>query len=231
MKKRLLYVSHFLFILGILIITLVAYFVLQSIRETVYQYRFDQQYEFRSLEEEGEVYPIQVFHGVKLNTFADGEGKEGKKVGNIIFEIKDETEAKLKGVNIGSDLKGMSDLKEVIQYKVMVEKETGQESFIVAMRTSSPLQVIRSAPIKYRTYNINENGVIKESNFTADTKSKMETQWIRGLKDEKSGYYSSLPYQENGVFTLIFLLFFGVILGIGGFWLRRSRNYGKDQAA
>lgn len=118
------------------------------------------------------MYPVQVFHGVKLNTFVEGEREEG----NIIFEIKDEVEAELKGFTIGSDPKGMSDFNDAIQYKLMVEKETGKESFIVAMRTSPPSEVISSTPIKYRTYNINENGVIKEGNFTADTKLKMETQ-------------------------------------------------------
>lgn len=231
-KKRLLYLSHFLFILGFIAMTLVAYFLIQSIKESFYQNRFEDQYEYISLEEDGDVYPIQVFHGVKLNTFIEGEGESGQMDGEIIFEIKDEPEAELKGFTIGSDPKGMSEFADAIQYKKLVEKETGKESFIVAMRTSHPTDVITSNPIRYRTYSINENGVVKESNFTTDTKSKLETQWIRGLTDEKMGYYSNLPYQKGGMVTLIFLLLFGVVSGIGGVWLRRGvLSAERNQAA
>ena len=218
-KKRFRYISYILFIAGVLSIALVAYFLVQSLRETFYQNRFDKQYDFISLEEDGDVYPIQVFHGVKLNTFVE---EEGKKKGHIIFEIKDEKEAELKGFDVTSDAKGMNEFSEAIQYKEMVEKETGKESFIVAIRLSPPTEKINSNPINYRTYSINENGVIKESNFTTKTKSKLETQWIRGLAGERVGYYSNLPYQKGGAVTLISLLLFGVSSGLGGIWLRRG---------
>lgn len=218
-KKRFRYISHILIIAGVLSITLVAYFLIQSLRETLYQYRFDKQYDFISLKEDGDVYPVQVFHGVKLNTFVE---EEGEKKGNIIFEIKDEPEAELEGFDVTSDPEGMNDFTDSIQYKEMVEKETGRESFIVAMRLSPPTEKINSNPINYRTYSINENGVIKVSNFTTKTKSKLETQWIRGLTGEKVGYYSNLPYQKGGAVTLIFLFLFGVASGLGGIWLRRG---------
>jgi hypothetical protein len=228
-RKRFRYISYILFITGFLSVTLVTYFLFQSLRETIYQNGFEKQYGFISLVEDGDVYPIQVFHGVKLNTFVEGEGE---KEGSIIFEIKDEPEAKLKGFTIGSDPKGMSDFNDAIQYKVMVEKETGKESFIVAMRTSPPPGENRSNPTTYRTYSINENGVVKESNFTTDTKSKLETQWIRGISGEKSGYYTNLPYQKGGTVTLIFLFLFGVVSGMAGVWLRKSNLIaGRNQAA
>ncbi|UXH43323.1 hypothetical protein N5C46_16725 [Rossellomorea vietnamensis] len=211
MKKRLLYVSHFIFIVGLLILTLAAYFVLQSIRETFYQSRFDQQYEFRSLEEDGEVYPVQVFHGVKVNTFL--EEKDGPDRA-IILEVKDEPEAKMKGFKVESDAEEMSAFTDAIQYKVMVDKKTGKESFIMALRLTPESK-------QFRTYHVNENGVIKVSNFGVNRKSKMETQWIRGLSGEKYGYYTNLPYQKGSTLSLIALTLIGISCVIGGRGLRR----------
>jgi hypothetical protein len=228
-KKRFLYLSHFLLIVGLLVIILVAYFLIQSIRETFYQNRFENQYDFISLEEEGVVDPVQVFHGVKVNTFLQDEGK---KSGNIIFEVKDEPEAKLKGFTVHSDQEGMSAFDEAIQYKVMVENETGNESFIVSLRMTPKSEKLSSSPIKYRTYSINENGVISESNFELDSKSKLQTQWIRGLSGEEYGYYTNLPYQKGGAISLLFLTLLGILFIMGGRWLRRRALLtGKDKAA
>ncbi len=193
--------------------TLVAYFLVQSIRESFYQNRFENQYEFISLEEDGVVDPVQVFHGVKVNTFVE------KESGNILFEVKDEPLAELKGFKIPADPEGMGDFAEAIQYQKVVENE--KEFFIVAMQTTPNAEVLNAKPIKYRTYHINENGVVKESNFTIDTKSKLETQWIRGLLGEKHGYYTNLPYQKGGGISLVFLAFLGGIFFLGGVWLRR----------
>lgn len=220
-KKRLLYVSSFLFMAGIFVLTLVAYFLIQSIRESFYQNSFEKQYEFISLEEDGDVYPVQVFHGVKVNTFLQEEEETGKKSGKIIFEVKDEPEAELKGFNSLSEPQGMSAFANAIQYKKMVEYETGKKSFIIAMRMTPRSENLNTAPIKYRTYSINENGVIRESNFTTGTKSKMETQWIRGLSGEKRGYYTNLPYQKGGTLSLISLNLVGILFLIGGVRFRR----------
>lgn len=231
-KKRFRYLSGLLFVIGLLVFMLVAYFLIQSVRETFYQSRFESKYEFISLEEDGEVDPVQVFHGVKVNTFVQDEEDSDKKTGNIIFEVKDEPEAKLKGFKVNSDPKGMSAFTDAIQYKVMVEKETGKESFIVAMKTSPQSEMINSKPAKYRTYSINENGIIKKNNFTLNTKSKMETQWIRGLSGKKYGYYTNLPYQKGGGLTLIATAILGIFLVSGGLWFRRkAKMIERDQAA
>lgn len=121
-----------------------------------------------------------------MNTFLEGEPSE-----RIILEVKDDPEAEMKDYVVDPDAKGMSAFANAIQYKVMVNKETGKESFIVALRLTPESQ-------NYRTYNINENGVMKVSNFTIDHKSKMETQWINGLSEHKYGYYTNLPYQREG---------------------------------
>ncbi|BCB05826.1 hypothetical protein KH172YL63_39590 [Bacillus sp. KH172YL63] len=193
-----------------------AYFVIQSIRESFYQRAFDQQYEFKSLEEDGEVYPVQVFHGVKMNTFLEGEPSE-----RIILEVKDDPEAEMKDYVVDPDAKGMSAFANAIQYKVMVNKETGKESFIVALRLTPESQ-------NYRTYNINENGVMKVSNFTIDHKSKMETQWINGLSEHKYGYYTNLPYQKGGTLSLTMLSLIGGLFILGGIGVRRSALGGRE---
>ena len=164
-KKRFLYISGICFAIGFLAFALVAYFLVQSVRETFYQNAFDNRYQFISLAKEGVIDPVQVFHGVKLNTFLENQGGTGKKKGNIVFEVKDEKAAALKGMNLHSDGKGMEVFSEGIQYKVMVDNETGKESFIIAMKTTSE----QASTNKYRTYQINENGVIKKSNFTLST--------------------------------------------------------------
>ncbi|MGG1630884.1 hypothetical protein [Rossellomorea sp. NRS-1567] len=231
-KKRFLYLSNFLFVLGLLAIILVAYFLIQSIRETFYQNRFENQYEFISLEEEGVVDPVQVFHGVKVNTFLQDEEDSGKKSGNIIIEVKDEPEAKLKGFTVQSGQEGMSAFDDAIQYKIMVENETGNESFIVSMRMTPKSEKLSSNPIKYRTYSINENGVISESNFDLGSKSNLQTQWIRGLSGEKYGYYTNLPYQKGGAISLLFLTLLGILFIMSGIWLRRRALLtGKDKVA
>ncbi|CAN7193245.1 hypothetical protein [Rossellomorea sp. LjRoot5] len=230
-KKRMLYASYFLFITGFVAMTLVAYFFIQSIRESFYQNRFEDQYESISLEEDGDVYPVQVFHGVKVSTFLEEEDS-GKKSGTILFEVKDEPEAELKGFKVQSDPQGMSAYKEAIQYKVVEEKETKKESFIIAMRLTPEAGNLKGKPVKYRTYRVNENGVIKKRTFTLDTKSKLDTQWIRRLSGEKHGYYTDLPYQKGGTLSLIALTLMGCLFIIGAMWLRRRvLPIERDQAA
>ncbi|MGG1630846.1 hypothetical protein [Rossellomorea sp. NRS-1567] len=230
-NNRYLYLSHFLFILGLLLITLVAYFLIQSIRETFYQNRFEKQYDFISLVEDGEIDPVQVFHGVKVNTFLQGEEESDKQSGNIIFEVKDETEVRFKGGKVHSTQKGMSAFVDVIQYKVMVEKGKGSKSFIIVMRMTPMSEKLSSTPIKYRTYSINENGVISKSDFTTDTKSKLETQWIKGLFGENHGYYTNLPYQKGGTISLLFLTLIGILSMIGGVWFRRRGLFADGEKA
>jgi hypothetical protein len=226
-KKRFWYISGLCLAIGFIAIVLVAYFVIQSVRETFYQNAFDDRYEFVSLEEEGEIDPVQVFHGVKLNTFLKGEGETGKEKENVVFEVKDEPVAILKGMNLHSDGKGMGVFVDGIQYKLMVDNETGKESFIIAMKISSE----QASSNKFRTYRINENGVIKKSNFTLDTKSKMETQWIRELSGETHGYYTDLPHQQGGAVSLLFLSLLGILFILGGVWVRVKRAKGTGPLA
>jgi hypothetical protein len=219
-KKRYISISYLFFLTGFIVMSIVAYFLIQTMRESLYQDRFDNQYEFISLKEENVIDPVQVFHGVKLNTFHK-EDESNKGSGTIIFEIKDEIEAELKEVNLDSDHEGMSAFHEAILYKKMKETNTGKESFIIAMQLPPETEKLESSSGKFRTYMINENGVIKESQFSVNTKSKQETQWIRGLSGETYGYYTDLPYQKGGYTSLIFLGVFGIIMIIGGIWTRR----------
>ncbi|MGD6849151.1 hypothetical protein [Rossellomorea aquimaris] len=215
-KKRLVYASGLLSFIGLLLFSIVLYFLVQSVRETFYQNKFEREYDYLSLTEDGVVDPVQVFHGVKLNTFLEEDEASGKKSGDIIFEVKDEPEAKLKGFQVDSGQEGMRAFGDAIQYKMMVEKETGKESFIIAFKKTPD-----SSPAKYKTYNINENGVISTSEFTLRTKNKLETQWIRGLSGETHGYYTDLPYQKGGTVSLVSLAFLGILSLIGAVWLRR----------
>ncbi|WP_201716723.1 hypothetical protein [Rossellomorea arthrocnemi] len=214
--KRLIYASGLLSIIGLILLSIVLYFLVQSVRETFYQNTFEKDYEYSSLKEDGVVDPVQVFHGVKLNTFLEEDEESGKKSGNILFEVKDEPEAKLKGFHVDSGREGMGAFDEAIQYKVMVEKETGKESFIIALKKTPD-----SEPAKYKTFSINENGVIKASEFTLGTKDELETQWIKGLSDETHGYYTDLPYQKGGTISLVTLTFLGILSLTGARWLRR----------
>ncbi|MBW3110240.1 hypothetical protein KYJ26_00080 [Bacillus sp. MCCB 382] len=216
-KKRFQYMSIIFIIAGVLSITLVAYFLIQTIRESFYQSHFDKRYEFISLEEDGIIDPVQVFHGVKLNTFMEDLKENSQKKPDLIFEVKDEQVVALKGRELHSKEEGMSVFADMIQYKTMVDNQTGKESFIVAMQMNSP----GSAPAKYRTYSINENGVIKKSDFTLKTKSKMETQWIRGLSGESHGYYTNLPHQKGSTMSLIFLTIIGIALILVGLWIKK----------
>ncbi|MBN8193847.1 hypothetical protein JI667_16985 [Bacillus sp. NTK074B] len=214
--KRLIYASALLSIVGLLMFSIVLYFLVQSVRETFYQNKYENDYEYRSLKKDGVVDSVQVFHGVKLNTFLEEDEESGKKSGNILFEVKDEPEATLKGFQVDSGREDMGAFDEAIQYKVMVEKETGRESFIVTLKKSP-----NSEHAKYKTFSINENGVIKTSEFTPATKNKLETQWIKGLSDETHGYYTDLPYQKGGWVSLIALAFLGILSMIGAMWFRR----------
>ncbi len=226
-KKRFMYISGLFLGIGFLALTLVVYFVIQSVRETFYQNAFDDRYEFISLEENGETDPVQVFHGVKLNTFLEDEEEAGKKKGNVIFEVKDEPEVTLKGRKLHLEQKGMDVFSDEIQYKALVDNETGEESFIIAIKMTSE----GAATTKYRTYSINENGVIKKSNFTLNTKSKLETQWIKGLSGGAYGYYTNLPHQQGGVVSLLFLSLLGILFILGGLWIRAKRAKGTGPLA
>ncbi|PFA66806.1 hypothetical protein CN378_12980 [Bacillus sp. AFS015802] len=231
-KKRFQYISILSIAAGVLSITLVAYFFIQTIRESFYQSHFDKRYEFISLEEDGIIDPVQVFHGVKLNTFEENLKENSRKKPDVIFEVKDEQVVALKGRELHSKGEGMRVFADMIQYKTMVDNQTGKESFIIAMQLNSPNEIQGSAPAKYRTYSINENGVIKKSDFTLKTKSKMETQWIRGLSGESYGYYTNLPHQKGSTTSMIFLSVIGIALLLAGIWIRKwKRNNDKGTDA
>jgi hypothetical protein len=73
--------------------------------------------------------------------------------------------------------------------------------------------------------------VIKQSNFTLGTKSKIETQWIKGLSGESHGYYTNLPHQQGGAVALLFLSLLGILFILGGLWIRAKRAKGTGPMA
>ncbi|PFG04399.1 hypothetical protein [Bacillus sp. es.034] len=214
-QKLWLRISGSFFIIGIVIMSIVAYFLIQTLRESFYQNAFEKNYKYISLEEDGIVDTVQVFHGVKINTFVQKE----EKPSTIILELNDEEEAKLKGHKVNPDIEGMQAYSAAVSYKRMKNKESGKEQFIVGLQTSP---VKEDSEATYRTYSINENGIVKESDFTTQTKSKLETQWIRGISEETHGYYTDLPYQDGAKGSLLFLSLMGVLLIISGFWVSKS---------
>ncbi|MCA0151573.1 hypothetical protein LCD52_22975 [Rossellomorea vietnamensis] len=217
-------ISIFLMVIGTIIIILIAYFLIQCLRERFYQNAFDERYQEITLKENGIIDQVQVFHGVKLHTYVTEEDKPQK----VIFEIKDEVKNELEGYEINSDGEGMEFYSEAIQYKQVKDKKTGKEQFIVSVRKSPGGE---SSPASFRTYTINENGVIKVSDFTMDTKSKLGTQWIRGISDETHGYYTNLPYQDGAIGSILFLSLIGLLLVASGLWLRRHDfKKGEDAA-
>ncbi|NMH67656.1 hypothetical protein HF072_02485 [Bacillus sp. RO3] len=225
-QKIWLKISGAIFIVGIVLMMIAAYFLIQSIRESFYQSSFEKRYEFTSLQEDGSVDTVQVFHGVKINTYVEEESDPP----TIILEINDEEEAELKGYEINvDDEEGMKAFSGGIQYKLVTDTTSGKEEFIVSLLTSPANESESSAT--YRTYTINENGIVKKSDFTTESKSKLETQWIRGISKDTHGYYTDLPYQDGGTSSLWFLSFMGLLFMTGGFWLGRTLLINKSGAA
>jgi hypothetical protein len=214
-QKLWLKISISFLLLGTIIMSIVAYFLIQSIREVFYQRAFEKQYDYVSLEEEGSIDAVQVFHGVKINTYVESENNA-----SIVLEINDEVEAKIKGLKVDPEEEGMQPFSNVIQYKSVTDIQSGKEQFIVSLQTTPANQ--RDGNIKYRTYTINENGIVKKSNFTASTKSKLETQWIRGIPEVTQGYYTNVPYQDGSVGAILFLTLIGLASIAGGVLLRRA---------
>jgi hypothetical protein len=214
-QKLWLKISISFLLLGIIIMSIVAYFLIQTIREGFYQRAFEKQYDYVSLEEEGSINAVQVFHGVKINTYVESESNS-----SIVLEINDEVEANLKGLKGDPEEEGMQPFSNVIQYKSVTDNQTGKEEFIVSLQTTPVNQ--QDGNIKYRTYTINENGIVKKSDFTTDTKSKLETQWIRGIPDVTQGYYTNVPYQDGSVGAILFLTLIGLASIAGGVLLRRA---------
>lgn len=214
-QKLWLKISGSFIILGIIIMSIVAYFLVQSIRESFYQRAFEKQYDYVSLEEEGSIDAVQVFHGVKINTYIEGESNPA-----IILEINDEVEAKIKGLKVDPEEEGMQPFSNVIQYKSVTDNQSGKEEFIVSLQVAPVNQ--KDGIIKYRTYTINENGIVKKSSFTSDTKSKLETQWIRGISDETKGFYTNILYQDGSVGAILFLMFIGIGSIACGFLMRKA---------
>lgn len=214
-QKLWLKISASFLLLGIIIMSIVAYFLIQSIREVFYQRAFEKQYDYVSLEEEGSIDAVQVFHGVKINTYVESESNA-----SIVLEINDEVEAKIKGLKVDPEEEGMQPFSNVIQYKSVTDNQSGKEQFIVSLQTTRANQ--RDGNIKYRTYTINENGIVKKSDFTEDTKSKLETQWIRGISDETKGHYTNILYQDGSVGAILFLMFIGIASIAGGVLMRKA---------
>ncbi|TYS85232.1 hypothetical protein [Rossellomorea aquimaris] len=214
-QKLWLKISISFLLLGTIIMSIVAYFLIQSIREVFYQRAFEKQYDYVSLEEEGSIDAVQVFHGVKINTYVESESNA-----SIVLEINDEVEAKIKGLKVDPEEEGMQPFSNVIQYKSVTDIQSGKEQFIVSLQTTPANK--RDGNIKYRAYTINENGIVKKSNFTASTKSKLETQWIRGIPEVTQGYYTNVPYQDGSVGAILFLTLIGLASIAGGVLLRRA---------
>ena len=200
--------------------SIVAYFLIQSIRETFYQKAFEKKYDFISLEDDGIVDTVQVFHGVKVSTFIQSEDNPS----TIMLEINDEEEAKLKGHKVTADIEGMQPYSDTVIYRIVKNIETGKERFIVSVYTNPDKE-------RYTTYSINENGIVKKNDFTNETKSKLETQWIRGISGDTHGYYTDLPYQDGATASLLFLSLVGILLITSGFWIGKSIIVKQKEAA
>ncbi|UKS65018.1 hypothetical protein [Rossellomorea marisflavi] len=212
-------ISVLLLAAGAVLLTIVLYFTVQSVRELVYQNGIEKSYSFQSPED---TEMVQVFHGVKVQTYRDGP--------EVLLELQEEERAKVKvpGVETG-EKSDMKVFKGIVQYKVMKEKETGEEWFIAALRLTPG--VVEEGDQKFQTFRINENGVVKKSTFPSGENSKLETQWIRGLTEDKIGYHTSLPYQDHPVLTLISTAFAGLISLYVGLRLRKREKPKKYEAA
>ncbi|MCA1060877.1 hypothetical protein LCL96_18335 [Rossellomorea aquimaris] len=215
-KKISLGISVLLTLTGIVILFIGAYFLIQSLREYHYQSSFEKKYEFIPIKND---HHVQVFHGVKINTFLKEENRNNLN-STIILEIKDEIEAEIKASPVDTDTDSMKAYSDVIQYKHMVNRETNEETFIIAMQTTPAGKRVDTK--QYRTYSINENGVITKSEFTIGHQSKAETQWIRGISKQKHGYYTDLPYQDGAWTSLLLLIGFGLLSLFSGIKLGQN---------
>jgi hypothetical protein len=212
-------ISVLLLAAGAVLLTIVLYFTVQSVRELVYQNGIEKRYSFQSPED---TETVQIFHGVKVQTYWDGP--------EVLLELQEEERAKVKAPGAQTDEKSdMKAFKGIVQYKVMKEKETGEEWFIASLRETPGLMNERDQ--KFQTFRINENGVVKKSDFSTGSNSKLETQWIRGLTEDKIGYHTSLLYQDHPVLTLISTAFAGLVALFVGLRLRKRERTKKYEAA
>lgn len=212
-------ISVLLLAAGAVLLTIVLYFTVQSVRELVYQNGIEKRYSFQSPEDKE---AVQVFHGVKVETYRDGK--------EVLLELQEEERAKVKAPLSNADEKSaMKAFKGIVQYKVMKDKETGEEWFIAALRLTPG--AIKESDQTFQTFRINENGVVKKSNFSSGSNSKLETQWIRGLTEDKMGYHTSLPYQDHPVLTLVSTAIAGLVSLYVGLRLRKREKAKKYEAA
>ncbi|MHA7138190.1 hypothetical protein ACRTEV_13100 [Rossellomorea arthrocnemi] len=217
-QKMLVGTTGLLFVIGAVCILLVAYFLIQSVREHFYQRAFDQQYELQQVEEAEE-----VFHGVKIQTYHTNEGPDGNKA-DVIVEMNDEVVEELKGRAINPASEEMKVYSHVVRYSLFTDKKRGKEELIVILNSD------RDTPV-YRTYRINENGVVSQNDFTTDSKSKQETQFLNGISEEQYGYYTNLPYQDGSWASLIFLGLMGIGCLISAAWIRRTILEKREEPA
>lgn len=212
-------ISVLLLAAGAVLLTIVLYFTVQSVRELVYQNGMEKRYSFQNPEDEG---TVQVFHGVKVETYRDGP--------EVLLELQEEERAKVKATGSNADEKSdMKAFKGIVQYKVMKDKETGEEWFIAALRLTPG--AIKESDQTFQTFRINENGVVKKANFSSGSNSKLETQWIRGLTEDNIGYHTSLPYQDHPVLTLVSTAIAGLVSLYVGLRLRKREKAKKYEAA
>ncbi|MGX1262592.1 hypothetical protein RKD55_000396 [Rossellomorea marisflavi] len=210
-------ISVLLLAAGAVLLTIVLYFTVQSVRELVYQNGIEKRYSFQAPEE-----TVQVFHGVKVQTYRDGP--------KVLLELQEEERGKVKVPGAKTDKKDdMEAFRGIVQYKLMKEKKTGEEWFIAALRLTP--EVMAEGDQKFQTFRINENGVVKKSNFSPGSNTKLETQWVRGLTEEKIGYHTSLPYQDHPVLTLISTALAGLVSLFVGLRLRKREKARKYEAA
>ncbi len=123
----------------------------------------------------------------------------------------------LKNFKVDYSSGDMKAFAKVIHYIEMVEKETGNEVFIIAMDMSAS-----SSVGQYRTYSVSENGIITKINFPLESKSKLEIQWIKGLASEERGYYMDLRCQKSGTVSLLALTILRLVSLLGGVRFRRK---------
>ncbi|MEW4328562.1 hypothetical protein Q0N12_18085 [Rossellomorea marisflavi] len=212
-------ISVLLLAAGAVLLTIVLYFTVQSVRELVYQNGMEKRYSFK--EPDGSE-TVQVFHGVKVQTYRDGP--------EVLLELQEEERGKVKAPGSNADEKNdMKAFKGIVQYKVMKEKETGEEWFIAALRLTP--EAMKEGDQKFQTFRINENGVVKKANFSSGSNSKLETQWIRGITEDKIGYHTSLPYQDHPVLTLVSTAIAGLVSLYVGLRLRKREKAKKYEAA
>ncbi|WP_409252174.1 hypothetical protein V1502_19080 [Bacillus sp. SCS-153A] len=213
-------------------------------RERNYESYMEESYNIFQPDDLSQLSQKQEYQGVIVHTFIQNAKEEievnpwGRSVkrADVFVKINGETVTVIEGTDVHLH-KGMAAFRGTVEYFLVEERDTGKEEMVIAIETTTQnprmvgdkmVGMTFDEDSSYRVYHINEEGGVREDNFSLENKTKLQTQLIRPLTSAWHGYHSDILYMMPNPVLPFQLVGGGLLVIVCGavilYWLITGRK-------